>query len=700
MNLKPMTEQDIEGIAREAVQDAVDFCESEIAEDRIKAQRYFDGETDIGEEDGRSKVVATKVRDTVRAIKPSLMRVFLSTDKPVEFVPRNQEDVLMAEQATKYMHYQFNELNGYRVLNDAIHDSLIKKVGVVKVYWDTYQDQEIYDFQDLNDMEFSVLVNEDDVEVLQHTTKMVMEVDQMGMEMEAPRHDLKIARTVEKGKMCVESVPPEEFFIDRNSRSIDDYYVVAHRTEMRVGDLVAMGYDYEEVYDLSGLQHSDTFSEVEEYQRRGYEEDYSDEDVQDPSMRMVAVTEAYIKIDVNGTGVAQLQKVTLGGNQYKLLDYEPCGHIPFAVFEVDPEPHTFYGRSVADLILNDQDAATAMLRGVLDNVALTNNPRVEIVDGAVNVDDLLNNEIGGIIRVKQSGAIQPQAVPFVAGQTLSALQYFDQQVEDKTGVTKASTGLSPDALQSTTATAVAATMQAQAAQIEVMARNLAEGGMRQMFKLMMKVMVENVDEEQMMRLQGQSYTPVDPRSWNTSMDVSINVGLGTGREDQKVAVLNQALQMQIQIFQSYGPGNGIVSLSNIRNTLSDILAINGVRNSERYFMPINQMMEQQMMQQQQQQQMQGQQQGDPNAAYLQAEQMKTQAKMQSDQMKVMAKSQLDQQKMMLDAQQAMANDDLKRDELDQNLLISAAEIIGKYGTAVDVERIKQLQNAPRNPMGM
>ena len=104
-----------------------------------------------------------------------------------------------------------------------------------------------------------------------------------------------------------------------------------------------------------------------------------------------------------------------------------------------------------------------------------------------------------------------------------------------------------------------------------------------------------------------------------------------------------------------------------------------------------------MMQQQQQGQ---QQQGDPNAAYLQAEQMKMQAKMQSDQMKVMAKSQLDQQKMMLDAQQAMANDDLKRDELDQDLLISAAEIIGKYGTAVDVERIKQLQNAPRNPMGM
>ena len=293
------------------------------------------------------------------------MRVFLNTDKPVEYVPRGTEDVAMAEQATKYMHYQFNELNGYRVLNDVLHDALVKKVGVVKVYWDTYQEQETFDFQDLNDMEFSFWSTRTTLRFSKHTTKMVMEIDEFGMEIESPRHDLKIARTVDRGKMCVESVPPEEFFIDRNSRSIDDYYCVAHRTEMRVGELVAMGYDFEEVYDLSGLQHSDTFSEVEEFERRGYEADYSDEDVQDPSMRLVAVTEAYMKIDVNGTGVAQMHKVLMGGNQYKLLDYEPCGHIPFAVFEVDPEPHTFYGRSVADLILNDQDAATAMLRGVL-----------------------------------------------------------------------------------------------------------------------------------------------------------------------------------------------------------------------------------------------------------------------------------------------------------------------------------------------
>jgi hypothetical protein len=337
-----------------------------------------------------------------------------------------------------------------------------------------------------------------------------------------------------------------------------------------------------------------------------------------------------------------------------------------------------------------------MIRGVLDNVALTNSPRIEIVDGAVNIDDLLNNEIGGVIRVKQAGAIQTQAVPFIAGQTLGAIQYMDQEIENKTGVTKASTGLSPDALQNTTAAAVQATVQAQAGQIEVMARNLAEGGMRKMFTLMLKVMHENVEEEQMMRLAGADYVPVDPRSWNVTMDVTVNVGLGTGQEEQKLAALMQAFQVQQQILGQYGPQNGIVTLTQVRNTLADMLALNGIRNSTRYFNPMNPQVEQQMMQQQQQAAQQQSQQGDPQTqAYLQAEQMKAQTKAQTDMAKLQAQSQKDQFKMQLDAQKAAADDDLARDKMDQDLLVNAAEILGKYGTALDVERIKQMQALPR-----
>ena len=681
----PMTETEIQGIVREAVLEAVDFVESEIAPSRIKAQRYFDGEVDIGEEDGRSKVVATKVRDTVRAIKPSLMRVFLSTDRAVEYVPSGPKDVNFSELATKYMQYKFNELGGYRIINDAFHDALVKKVGIVKAYWDTYTDQEIYEYHDLNDQEYALITNEDDVEVIEHSVESYIEIDPMGMQVEMPKHYLKIARNTERGDMCLESVPPEEFFVDRSAKRLEDAYVVAHRTEMRVSDLVAMGYDYDEVSELTGLSTSNTTANAEEFERQGYDTVYAQENVQDPSMKLVAVTEAYMRIDVDGTGVAQMQRIVLGGDDYELLSIEPWGEVPFAVFEIDPEPHTFFGRSIADILMNEQDASTMMLRGVLDNVALTNNPQREVLDGQVNIEDLLNNEIAGIVRVKTSGAVRDLAVPFVAGQTLVAMQYLDAEIESKTGVTKASSGLNPDAMQSTTAAAVNATIQAAAGQVEVMARNLAEGGMRRLFKLMLKLMVENVDEAVMMRMAGGQYQPVDPRAWNAKMDVTVNVGLGTGREDEKLGALQQAFQVQQQIYMQYGPFNGMVSLTNIRNTLSDILAAAGIRNSNRYFAPITPEIEQQLLQMQQQAQAQQAQGADPNAAFLQAEQMKAQTKMQSD----MAKLQLEQQKLAME-------DDLKRDQMDQDLIVDAAKIFGQYGAQVDVAQVKAEQDRLRN----
>ncbi len=685
----PMTETEINGIVREALMDAVDFVESEIAPDRIRSQRYFDGEVDIGEEEGRSTVVATKVRDTVRAIKPSLMRVFLSTDRAVEYVPAGPKDVQFAELATKYMQYKFSELGGYRIINDAFHDALVKKVGIVKAYWDTYTDQEIYEYNDLNDQEYSVIVNEDGVDVLEHSVTQSMEIDPMGMQMEMPRHDLKISRSTERGDMCIESVPPEEFFVDRGAKRIEDSYVVAHRTQMRVSDVVAMGFDFEEVSELTGLSTADTTANEEEFERRGYDTAYTQENVQDPSMRLVAITEAYMKIDVDGTGVAQMQRCIMGGDDYQLLSVEPCSDVPFAVFEIDPEPHTFFGRSIADLLMNEQDASTMMLRGVLDNVALTNSPQREIVDGQVNIDDLLNNEIGGIVRTKAPGMVRDLAVPFVAGQTLVAIQYMDAEIESKTGVTKASSGLNPDAMQSTTAAAVNATIQAAAGQVEVMARNLAEGGMRRLFKLMLKLMVENVDEAVMMRMAGGQYQPVDPRYWNAKMDVTANVGLGTGREDQRSAALAQALQLQMQVYQGYGPNNGLVTMTNIRNTLADMLAVQGVRNADRYFSPMDEQREQQLQQQAAQQQQQQQQQPPVD--------QQAQAIIQAEQIKAQANKEVQMLKLQIDAQKAIAQDDRERDKMDQELLTDAAKIYGQYQTTVDVAGVKAAQAQPRYP---
>ena len=415
MELKKLTDDDIKSIASDAVDSAEDFVNSQIVSDRLKAQRYYDGKVDIGEEDGRSKVVATKIRDKIRSIKPSLMRVFLSTDKPVEFAPMGPEDAQFSEQATKYVNYKFNQLGGYRVLQDAFSDSLLKKCGVVKCYWNIEKKSETYDHQDLPDMEFSLIVNDPSVEVISHTQNISIVIDEMGMEIEQTQHDVKISVTEEYGDLVIESLPPEEFFVSSEATSIEDAYCVVHKRDMRVGELVAMGYDFDIVSELTSSD-TDNFADEERFERQNFSFE-NEEQTLDPSMRKVVVSEVYMKIDVDGTGDPTMHKILLGGGSDELLDYEPWGDLPFALFQHDPEPHTWVGNSLADILFAEQDAATAMLRGVLDNVALTNNPRTEIVEGQVNIDDFLNNEIGGVVRTKQQGAINQLTVPFVAGQT-------------------------------------------------------------------------------------------------------------------------------------------------------------------------------------------------------------------------------------------------------------------------------------------
>ena len=177
---------------------------------------------------------------------------------------------------------------------------------------------------------------------------------------------------------------------------------------------------------------------------------------------------------------------------------------------------------------------------------------------------------------------------------------------------------------------------------------------------MLKLLVENSCEETLMRLHG-DFVPVDPRSWNTSMDMTVNVGLGTGREESRVAALNQALTMQMQIWTTYGAQNGLVTMTGIRNTLGDMLGIAGIKNVDRYFNPMTPETEAQLMQQQTEQQAQAEQQLTEAEAVVQAEQYKADKKAEMDMLKA-----------QIDAQKAISVDDRERDKMDQDLLIKAA----------------------------
>ena len=688
MKPKKLTRDQIQNTVKNAIMEAVSFVEAEIAPDRIRAQKYFDGQVDLPSEDGRSAVVATKCRDTIRAVKPSLMRVFLQSGRPVEFIPRKPQAVQEAEQKTNYAAYVFERNNGFQILSDAIDDALKKKVGIWKVYVDEPATIEIDEYSDLTEDQVQLLRMDPEIEILEEEVTQEAIIDEMGMTIMPAMYDLKIAKETRSKEIRIDAVAPEDFFVDRNASGIQDAYVCGHSAEMRVGDVVAMGYDFEEVYDMAGTTDG-SVDEEEELQRKGWDASDTDEDANDPSMRKITLTEAYMKMDIEGTGIPRLYKFLCGGGSYEMLDYELCDEMPFAVFEVDPEAHAFFGRSLVEIIMDDQDAATALLRGLLDNMSLINNPRMVVNSKLVNMDDVLNNEIGAVIRTSDVSALREITIGGMATGLLPAITYYDEAIRAKTGVSGAGMGLDANVLQSQTAQGVNAAVQAANQVSELIARHLAEGGFKQAFKIIVRLAKQHIGGQEMMRVNGE-FVPVDPRSWSADADLMVNVGIGTNKHEEKAMVLRETLQTQMGIWQAYGPQNNIVSMTNIRNTLADILRHGGLNNSERYYQPMNPQMEQALMMQAAQA-AQGQQQGkpsDPNAAFLQAEQMKTSARVMAD-----------QQKAQLDYQKAIMQDDRERDKMTQDLAIEAAKIFANTGVRLNEQQIRAQQAMTPMPMG-
>jgi hypothetical protein len=393
-------------------------------------------------------------------------------------------------------------------------------------------------------------------------------------------------------------------------------------------------------------------------------------------------------MDIQGTGVPRLYKFLCAGENYEVLDYELCDYNPFSVFEVDPEPHTFFGRSLVDIIIDDQDAATSLMRGLLDNIAMINNPKLVINDQAVEIDDVMNNEYGAIIRSTDVSQVRELTVGSNATIALPAMQFFDEAIRGKTGVGDGAAGLNADALQSQTAAGVNAAVTAATAVGELMARVLAEGGMKQLFKTIATIARQNPNPDEMMRIDGE-FVPVDPRSWGVEMDMETTVGIGNNKHEERMMMLQAMQQQQMQVYGAYGPQNGLVTLTNIRNTAADLMTLGGLPNVDRYLQPMNPQIEQQMQQAAAQAAQQQGQQGDPNQAFLQAEQMKAQTRAQVD----MQKAAMEHQRKMLEM---ASSDDLSRDKMAQDLLVDAAKILGQYGTSVDVAQIGAQQAAPRN----
>jgi hypothetical protein len=598
---KPLTETEVAAILQSEIHSSLGYIGSDITNQRQKSLEYYFGEPFGNEQEGRSQVVSTDVSDVIESILPTLLRTFAASDDVVRCDPVSAEDEEVAKQATDYLNYVFNKDNdGFVALYTLFKDALIQKNGIAKVYWDTSEKREQETYEKLSDDEYTMLLDEEDIEVKEHSeyadqkaidakqTMMEQTNDPMILQQleDAPTpmlHDVVLIRKETYGKVKIETIPPEEFLIERRAKNLQEANFLAHRTTQTRSDLIEAGFDADTVNALP-TDTADKYNEEKVSRYRNLDYDFSSNSGE-ASTDEITVYECYAKIDAEGDGIAKLRKITLAGTgAYQVLDDELCDSIPFVSITPIMVPHRFFGRSVSEMTEDLQLIKSTVMRQLLDNMYLTNNNRVAVMDGQVNLDDLLTNRPGGVVRTKGSPGqvMMPMQTQTINQQAFPLLEYLDTVREQRTGITRYSQGMDADSLNKT-ATGVNVILTQAQMRVELIARIFAETGVKDMFHKIFELVVKHQDKERIIKIRN-TFVPFRPMEWRNRCNVSINVGLGTGSRDQQLSILNNILQTQLKALELQGtPAGPMVNLRNIYNTLSKIVENAGLKNTGLFF---------------------------------------------------------------------------------------------------------------------
>ena len=581
-----LTDEELKSLLDNYIEDSQNAY-GEVNNQVQKAVSYYLGHPYGNEVTGKSSVTTREVAEAVDGALPQLLKIFTQSVDVVEFTPQNDGDATVAENVTQYVNHIFNKDNsGAILMHNWFWDALVNKVGIVKAYWNVEADANEEEYFDLSQDELAMLMQEDSIEIVEQEEiagePLPVGIDPMTGEplLQAPpsTYNVRLKKTVDASRVKIENVSTAEFMIDRHSDTIEDARFVAQRKMLTRAELVAMGYDKNVVAELT------TDDEVG-LGEAGFEFNPINTDVNntDPSQDLIAYYECYINIGEED-GMAKKHRICYASKQ--ILSDEEIDYVPFYSICPFPVPHTFYGQSMADRTMELQFIKSTITRQMLDNLYLTNNSRVGAVEGQVNLDDLLNSTAGGIIRMKNPNAIVPMQVPSSASQSFPMLEYLDGVQAKRTGVSDMNQGLDANVLQNVSATAVA-TMTAQSqGKLELIARIFADTGVKNLMRGILHLVCKYQNEPRAMAINGKPMN-IDPREWDNLYNVNINVGLGNGTGNEKIAMLQMILGKQEQMLTQYGLANPLVDLKQYRQTLAKFINASGYRDDSQFIKEID-----------------------------------------------------------------------------------------------------------------
>ena len=546
---KALTEEELLALVNEEIKGSIGYNDGDLSSERQKMLRYYHGELPERQNNGNSSYVSQDIYDSVEGLKALLLETFSAGTDVVEFSPQGGEDVDTARTCTAYTNYVMHRQNdGFSVFRDVIHDGLLARNGIVKIYWDRSVEETEEKFDDLTSDQMDMVLAQENYQL-----KEISDEDETGL------FSGIFIRSVDKSQVRIENVPPEEFLINPMAKNVHDGFI-AHRTILTKSALIQMGFDAALVENLAGDEDplGETFNE--KYYRKeqvGPMRVKLNENNKQAQLKEIVCYESYVSADMEGDGVARLYKVLTAGNT--LLDYEEVNQRPFLVFTPIPVSHSFHGENFAYKMMPIQNARTVLCRSILDHASVTTNPRYLVTKGALlNPRELLDNRLGGIVNVSRPDGVVPliqnQLNPFI----FQTMQMLEEDMENTSGVSKLSQGLNKDAVSKQNSAAMVENLVTLSQQrSKIIARNFANNFLKPLFLEVYRLCIENETDQKIVEVAG-NYIDIDPIDWSERKDVEVKFKLGYGeadRESQKFTQLHAMLSQDPGIQPFYASQN-------------------------------------------------------------------------------------------------------------------------------------------------
>src|SRR5215467_721034 len=536
------TDREIEEVARYYFRIAQNY-DQYLSRERITASQYYAGRPLGDEEKGRSQLVLTVVRDTIRSTLPSLLRIFTGVEDPVSFEPvisevlgNDQLSTALARQATDYCRWAlFTANRGWQVIHDCLLDALTRKAGWVRWHWGKRSASQTEVCEGLLLPQLQMLLAQPGIETRRIVRRQATQEElqaiqrtpegQMYLQSGAPPEiwSATIHRTMQQAWPVVEAVGAECVWIVSDASTVEDARGVFHVRDVPATDLIEMGLPADKV-----LAHCDTMMRPQQRREAIARDPSTGYNIKpgppnDRSMGFCRYAEGWVRCDTDGDHKAELIHVHLLGNNATLIEWERVDEIPLACFTPYREPTRVIGSSMADMVMDLQRVETRVMRATLDSLGQAMFPRTVVTMGQVNLADARQTAIGSIIRVAQQGSVTELVKPFAGKEALPVMEVLEAIRESRTGITRASQGLTVDELQSTTPLAVSQQTSAAQDRLDMVARTLAETGLAPLYAGLLRMLARQQDRPNVIRIRG-AWVSIDPRALQTQWETSVNVG--------------------------------------------------------------------------------------------------------------------------------------------------------------------------------